>query len=286
MIVRSDHTRAIAVCERIRRVQDRYVGDVGDFGKYALLRHLCDLRNKTGIRLGVLWCLFPNEVHNNDGGHIAYLLDRDFSDLDPELHLALNKIVMSGVRSISSVNSAGILPSSTVFHNALILPRRLAPVSRDDRLHHRSTWLESGLKATVNCDLVFFDPDNGLEVASIPKHHPLAGKYIYWDELIPFWSRGQTLLIYHHLNRTMSAARQIDELASRFEARFKGASIRPLVFRRGSCRVFWLVHHDCALGRTLEGRARDMLNDRWPKHFRPFGWPATIKPTCLRADDQ
>src|SRR5881628_3576408 len=45
-------------------MQDRYVADVGDFGKYGLLRVLC---NTTGhesgprLRLGVVWYLFDSK---------------------------------------------------------------------------------------------------------------------------------------------------------------------------------------------------------------------------------
>jgi hypothetical protein len=43
-----------------------------------------------------------------------------------------------------------------------------------------------------------------IEVKSVPKTAPNAGKYVYWDELRAFWDAGQSLVIYHHLNRTMS----------------------------------------------------------------------------------
>jgi len=127
---------------------------------------------------------------------------------------------------------------------------------------------------TGECELVFFDPDNGVEVASVPKHGLKSGKYIYWDELSPFWQRGNSLLIYHHLNRTASAERQVEVLAQRFAAKLDGAKIVPLVFRRGSSRVFWLIHRGDNLGRELERRASDMLSGGWSRHFRPFGWPA------------
>jgi hypothetical protein len=38
-------------------VQDRYVGDIGDFGKYGLLIALCG----HDLSLGVVWHLVPNE---------------------------------------------------------------------------------------------------------------------------------------------------------------------------------------------------------------------------------
>jgi hypothetical protein len=81
------------------------------------------------------------------------------------------------------------------------------------------------------------------------------------------------LLIYHHLNRTVNAAKQVTGLTKRFAVEFPDARIIPLVFRRGSARVFWLVHHGDDLGRKLERRAANMLGGGWSRHFRPFGWP-------------
>jgi hypothetical protein len=38
-------------------MQDRYAGDVGDYVKFALLRHLCP-----GRRLGIAWYLHPDQL--------------------------------------------------------------------------------------------------------------------------------------------------------------------------------------------------------------------------------
>ncbi len=44
-------------------MQNRYVGDVGDFGKYGLLRYLVGVRSSTSVadslRLRVIWYLHP-----------------------------------------------------------------------------------------------------------------------------------------------------------------------------------------------------------------------------------
>ena len=42
-------------------MQDRFVGDIGDFGKYGLLRTLAGIEPKAepGYRLGVVWYLRP-----------------------------------------------------------------------------------------------------------------------------------------------------------------------------------------------------------------------------------
>lgn len=252
-------------------MQHRYVGDVGDFGKYALLRRLRGLVDEASVGMGIIWCLFPNEGSNGDGRHIAYLDRADFRDLDEVLLMALKAIIQSGERRVSSVLSAGLLDSPIVSCHEPVLPP--TPSSRVDRLSWRSAWIKDCFRATAGCDLVFFDPDNGLEASSVPKHHPKAGKYIYWDELIPFWNRGDALLIYHHLNRTATAAQQVQSLKHRFSTALVHAVALPLVFRRGSSRVFWLVHHGDALGREVERRASDFLNTGWSRHFRPLGWP-------------
>ena len=53
-------------------MQDRYVGDVGDLGKYGLLRSLCR-RDEQGEanRLGVLWSPFDRDdsAATDDGRH-------------------------------------------------------------------------------------------------------------------------------------------------------------------------------------------------------------------------
>lgn len=43
-------------------MQNRYVGDIGDYVKLAILRALLP-----GRRLGVAWWLYPDERHNRDG---------------------------------------------------------------------------------------------------------------------------------------------------------------------------------------------------------------------------
>ncbi|MFP4539023.1 MAG: hypothetical protein ACLFPA_12065, partial [Dichotomicrobium sp.] len=69
-------------------MQDRYTGDIGDFVKYALLRHLARDR-----RLGIAWYLYPDEA-NGDGKHTSYLSDPDtWRHLDPDLFDELQLIV-------------------------------------------------------------------------------------------------------------------------------------------------------------------------------------------------
>ena len=73
--------RRFAACEGVvfaegdrRLMQDRYAGDIGDFGKYGLLRALCgEDGHGPALRLGVLWYRVLEAEENNDGRHTAYL---------------------------------------------------------------------------------------------------------------------------------------------------------------------------------------------------------------------
>lgn len=248
-------------------MQDRYVGDVGDFAKYALLRKLSSFDATEKIKLGVLWCRYNDESHNLDGKHTSYLRSSLFRDLDPELFDALNSIVSTNSRSLKSVMDSNIFHPGTKFFSAPISPPASLRLSRSERLAHRQKWLEQSLKLTIDCNLIFFDPDNGIEVASIGKDHPKAGKYVFWDEMSRHWERGKSLVIYHHLNRTMSAAKQIGAMKERMLREFSGSSIRSLLFRRGSCRVFWLISRSSFMNGALQSRADHFRSGGWEGHF-------------------
>jgi hypothetical protein len=220
-------------------MQNRYVGDVGDFAKYGLLRLLI---SEGVFKLGLVWCLFGDENHNSDGRHISYLQSDEFRALDPSLHDKLSRIVQSGRRSVNSISQARILPPSTTYFSSSISSPNSQGGSSPERIAYRNKWLSSAFDSTAACDLVFFDPDNGVETASVLRHAPKAGKYIFWNELVPFWQRGQSIIVYHHLNRTASVQRQTEILREKFSANFPDAAVSlHFLFRRGSCRHFWLV---------------------------------------------
>lgn len=53
-------------------MQDRYTGDIGDYGKLGLLRSLA----AAGLHVGVNWYRTPDEDHNEDGKFTQYLTPR------------------------------------------------------------------------------------------------------------------------------------------------------------------------------------------------------------------
>jgi hypothetical protein len=131
--------------------------------------------------------IFTDETHNSDGRHVSYLKSPAFSALDPQLHRTLEGLLSAGDRSVKAVARSGILPDSTVFFDTPIFKSSGFEGSRQLRERQRVAWLRKAFMVTANCDLIFFDPDNGLETASVARHSPKGGKYVFWDELMLFW---------------------------------------------------------------------------------------------------
>ena len=94
-------------------MQNKYVGDIGDFGKYGLLRRLtCPEFTASPLSLGVIWYPFDDE-NNQDGKKIGYLKDEKNRQCDAHLFDALQRIV-NGKRDVSAIEQSGIFPSNTV----------------------------------------------------------------------------------------------------------------------------------------------------------------------------
>ena len=82
-------------------MQNRYVGDIGDYLKLGILRAL-----SPGYRIGLAWWLYPDESHNRDGRHIGYLHRPDqWRHYDPELFDVLAQIVSTDQRDIRALEA-------------------------------------------------------------------------------------------------------------------------------------------------------------------------------------
>ena len=90
-------------------MQDQYVGDIGDFGKYALLKVLAG----RDIVLGVVWYLTQVKGGSTDGGFIQYLSSPNeangLGNCDKGLFDTLRDIVLGGDRQVMRVKERCIL---------------------------------------------------------------------------------------------------------------------------------------------------------------------------------
>lgn len=60
----------------------------------------------------------------------------------------------------------------------------------------RGRWLADAFDSTGDADIVFFDPDNGIESKSIRPGN--MHEYVLWSEIDRLHRRGQSLAIYRH----------------------------------------------------------------------------------------
>jgi hypothetical protein len=80
--------------------------------------------------------------------------------------------------------------------------------------------------------LVFVDPDNGIEIPSIPIGHKNSSKYVAWAEIEGLWDIGCSPVIYQHFPRECREAfaeRMESELRGRTGASFTAAIRTPHV---------------------------------------------------------
>jgi hypothetical protein len=173
-------------------MQNKYVGDIGDYLKFGILRAL-----SPGHRLGVAWWLFPNEMHNRDGWRVGYLKKPEqWRHFDPDLFDALDQIVTAGQRDVRAVQAADILPGA-VFAGDLIVSN--GPIARRRQARHE--WFIDTKQQLVAADIVFVDPDNGLAPDSFSYGSPKAGKSVLLDELHRLATPERCLIVYHHQSR-------------------------------------------------------------------------------------
>ena len=172
-------------------MQNQFVGDIGDYAKYSLLRAL-----SSDCKLGVSWYLFPDEG-TNDGKHTGFLRDpKKWQRFDERTFKILDGIVESGRRHISEIEQSGLLPHSTVFWNSRL---DFQGCTRSRQAMWRTAWFEKSLECLRDCDLVFADPDNGLKKSETfrPGQRQHA-KSISECEAHSLAGRERPVVIYHH----------------------------------------------------------------------------------------
>ncbi|MGZ8479078.1 MAG: hypothetical protein ACXW6K_13545, partial [Candidatus Binatia bacterium] len=112
---------------------------------------------------------------------------------DPELYDKLQRLLDAEVqRSVSRASEWELVPGASYFDTVL----------RDHRLA-RAEYFEAARQVLRNSDLVFVDPDNGIEVPSTKLGAAESSKYVYWAELQAMYGGGQSILVYQHFPRVV-----------------------------------------------------------------------------------
>lgn len=212
-------------------MQDRYTGDIGDYGKLGLLRCL----EVAGLRVGVNWYRTPDEDHNEDGRFTQYAYDNTYRDCDPQLWASLAQILDANQRQVESLETPAIL-DAVFFDKSL----DFSNVPFREREEKRADWHSRALAALDGCEIVFVDPDNGLMVPSA-RRSKKANKYVLPEELFDYYQQGASVIYYQHKARRQDGFYTDRHNKLLQDERIQGAEGLGLKFTRTSLRYYWFL---------------------------------------------
>lgn len=235
-------------------MKNQYAGDVNDFRKYLLLRRLT---SDTDLRLGVCWMLTPDDG-GNDGKKTTYLSNRArYRKSDPELFDSLAKLLEERSEAIGLGDDSLIqaIEHSRVLGEASFQREFLA----DADVERRFLYFQNCLERMAGCDIVFFDPDNGLEIRSKPKkENKNSNKYLFFDEVSALLEDEKSLLIYQHRPR-IETVRYMTERVAQLRERCPRCPGPITVFQAGAVLFFLLANPKHQ--QILEERVQAARND-------------------------
>ena len=234
--------------------------DVGDFGKYGLLRAITGRfpEEQPQLSLGVIWYL-------NDRKAIEYLHSPAYClDCDPFLFGKLAQIVSdesTREQPLDRVEGSAIFGDLTVFHHV--------PIPRGRQ--QRESWWREAHEHVTGCEVVFLDPDNSLKTST---KRGTSAQHAYLDEVEPLVARGQTTIIYQSYGQHDA---HTEQMAGWSSALVEGLQLQrePVILRFNPAvippkiRAFIILP---ARDREalVENRVERLLRGPWGKYFSCF----------------
>ncbi|MBR1641076.1 MAG: hypothetical protein IJ683_01990 [Butyrivibrio sp.] len=233
-------------------MKNQYVGDVGDYSKYSLLRAF----SEAGVNVGINWYLTEDDG-SNDGKHISYLEKEDMRRYDSVVFDALKKLVDNGNRSVQAVQGSGIIDNALYYGDLLKIQG-----NPPEKEHRRITWFNKSMDALAGSELIFMDPDNGLMDNNdyLAKN---ADKYIFPNEIKRYYNEGYNVVYYCHKGRRTYT--QWDDYKNAMFDRIPDAKPVILTFHKGTQRSYiFLIHpKDFVMYRKII----DRFMSRWHSLF-------------------
>ena len=213
-------------------MKNQYVGDIGDYGKYGLLRFL----SNCGIKIGINWYLTPNDG-KSDGKLTEYLGDERMREYDSELFDVLKGLATVEGKSVFDVEQSGILSGMLCYNRFLDLDN----ISYKKRGIKRGFWHRVAMHVLNDCELIFADPDNGLSTKKKATEKG-AQKFILPNEIADYYNAGKDVMYYHHRSRK-SGEEWLAEKRGMLEY-LPDAKLLAVSAHRWSNRAYIFVLHD------------------------------------------
>ncbi len=214
-------------------MKNQYVGDIGDFGKYGLLRFLAG----KGIRVGVNWYLTKND-DSADGRFTEYLKKDEFCKFDPVVFDTLKKVADTPEKNVQMIEAADLIPKA-LYYNEMI---DVSAKNSQGRKWSRQFWFNNSMLLLKDADLIFADPDNGLTTTKAIQSKG-SEKYVLPDELVRYYSAGKNVVYYCHKGRRTKDAWERAKVV--MKQYLPDAQIMAVTYHKGTQRSYiFLVHPD------------------------------------------
>lgn len=181
-------------------MKNQYVGDIGDYSKLGLISTLISLDQN--IKLGINWYQFDGTHHTespNDGKHYTYLTKKrkdykKLSDLFPDIYKDFETFFTKNVKGTTEIAKEKRLIQNLEHISCLT---KVLFYSEDICNKDRKEWFEKSVDCLDKAEIIFLDPDNGLEYA-----RGTGGvKHVLIDELKEYYSKGNSVILYNHRDR-------------------------------------------------------------------------------------
>ena len=228
----------------------QYFADVNDYRKFALLRLLA---KEGALKIGVCWML--TEPDGRTDGNSRRYRER------PELWRGFDSKPFDALKTVRSppalsdlqrIEKEDVIPGAAFFEDPT-----------PDAVTERTKFHHDCMAKLAMAELVFFDPDNGLEIASCPKGRKGSSKFVFCDEISDHYARGQSVVVYQHFPREPRPA---------ILARVSGAihAVLPCsqIWSFETAHVVFMLAAQPTHAARVEAAAR-VANQHWlPKFFK------------------
>lgn len=234
-------------------MKNQYLGDIGDYGKYGMLRFL----QSRGISIGVNWYLTPDDVPaSTDGRFTEYLSDEKMKNYDEKLFCEMKKLAFIEGKNVRMVKESGIL-GDAVFYDKLLDLNSLDCRKRKEK---RDEWHKLGMERLSDVGLVFADPDNSLRNMKVSKKD--SEKYILPNEVVDYYKRGQNVAYYHHRSRKNADGWMAEKMQIKKKEWLPKAKLLAVSAHKWSNRAYIFVVHERDYKRYKEV-LDDFISSAW-----------------------
>ena len=236
-------------------MRNEFFGDIRDYRKYGLLRILSGGKRASSA---VCWMLTPDLGKPTKVDYLCR--DKTWRHetcwhFDERLFDALHQAVcVDRERNVARAKHADIL-SPEVFG--------CYEGQLKDDIRSRKEYFEGFLTRSKGRDLVFFDPDTGLETKGAPFVKKRSRDHLYFDELSKAFGNQHSILVFQFFARVRAEA----VIAEKTEQIFARLDVNDVASFRTPSVIFFLVpqrkHVDEMKERSEEVR------ERWGEQIRP-----------------